>query len=114
MKKLERLEYLESGRTPPPPAKKEKLEEDSPLDESFRYPLLARYDFAGAGPRPGYARDERMYRLAANLRTRGERLVPILTQIGWTIVRIVVSLVLIYIFLYGRTFNCAGGGFHFG
>jgi len=103
MKPSKRLEFLESDPSLPPQTKVEDLE---PLDPTVHFPLLARYDFAGKGPRPGCDADARMYGMASGLQTRGEKIVPILTRMGWALVRLVIGLFILYVILRGNEFNC--------
>ncbi len=98
-----RIEYIEDGEHKPI-----KIEEPKPLDESVHYPVLARYDFAGRGPRPGVKKDEWLYQQARFLRTRGERLKPIIIRMGWIFLQLAVGLAFIYFILHGNTFNCEG------
>ncbi len=98
-----RLKYIEDGG-----AKPLKIEEPEPLEEKVNYPVLARYDFAGNGPRPGVLRDEWMYTQAGLLLTKGERLSPPLKRIGWLLIRLAIGLALVYLFLHGSSFDCMG------
>jgi hypothetical protein len=98
-----RLEFLEDGSGKPL-----KIEEPEPLDEEINYPLLARYDFVGTGPRVGIRRDEYLYDHACKLKTFGERIKPTVVRIGWIFLRVAVGLIILYFVLRGHTFSCAG------
>ncbi len=104
----DRLDFLETHGVKRPP------EESKPEEEAFCYPVLARYDFAGKGPRPGISTDKRLYQQAALLTTRGERLGKILIRITWILVRIAIGFAILFFFFYGRTFNCGGAEISFG
>jgi hypothetical protein len=111
MKPGKRLDYLESGKPLPKP--QARIEEFEPLDPTAHYPLLARYDFAGRGPRPGIKADQHMFEMAMSLQTRGERLASILLRMAWALVRLGIGLIILYFILWGNNFNCAGSRIYF-
>ena len=98
--KKSRLEFLESGQTPLPPEGREK----EVHDETYDYPLLARYDFLGNGPRVGSDGDLRMYRQASQLRTRGERFIPVIRSIC-TLLLVIIIVVAFFWFLISSYTN---------
>jgi len=97
-----RFKYLEDGNGLPA------SELPRPLDEDIRYPVLARYDFSGTGPRAGVDMDVRMYKLAAELKTRGELLAPRIVRIGWILLRLAVVVFILFVLLRGQEFSCFG------
>jgi hypothetical protein len=101
-----RLDYIETGQKE---VKALKIEPTESLKEGFSYPLLAKYDFLGSGPRRGNNSDAVAYKQASLLRTRGERLSPILLRIAMALLRLALGLIIVYFILRGNTFNCMGG-----
>ena len=107
----DRLSYLESGFKPEKP---KKSETDSEQSAAIRYPTLARYDFAGNGPRAGIELDHHLFKQASRLETRGERAKPYIIKVGWILIRLAVGLLFVYFVLYGHSFDCMGAQYVFG
>jgi hypothetical protein len=105
-----RLDYIETRQKE---VKALKIEPTESLKEGFSYPLLAKYDFLGNGPRRGSSSDAVAYKQASLLMTRGERLSPILLRIAMALLRLAIGLIIVYFILRGNTFNCLGGGCSF-
>ena len=101
-----RLKYLES----PDDARPIKMRSEEPLqfDDDTDYRCLAGYDLLGDGPRPGCDADKRMYQIAGNFETRGERLAPILTRFFWVLVRSIAAFAIVYFVFHGQ--SCMIGG----
>jgi hypothetical protein len=99
----DRLKFIEDGGAP----KKSKVPE--PKVEEIRWPILARYDLAGNGPRPGEKHDVRLFDEARMLQTIGEKLSPSVIRIGWIFIRLAIALAFLYFVLRGNTFNCGCG-----
>jgi len=96
-----RLDFLEDGIRKPL-----RIEEPEPLEEKVNYPVLARYDFAGNGPRQGIRRDVWLYRQAAVHQTFGERISPTVMRICWIVIRLAFALAILFFMFGGRTFSC--------
>ncbi len=85
--------------------------DETDVDEVINYPILARYDFLGKGPRPGNSKDSALFTQAAELETKGEKLKPIVIRVAWILIRLAFGLAFLYFFVYGNTFNCGGTGY---
>jgi hypothetical protein len=107
-----RFEFLEGGAATPK-KKASDIKPEKSGDEAICYPLLARYDFAGSGPRPGSDIDQHLFNQARGLVTRGEKLAPILLKLGMILLRIIAGLILFLVILRGHSFHCMGGGVSF-
>ncbi len=98
-----RLEYLEQHGQPI------RIEEPEPLDETVNFPLMARYDFAGRGPRDGVEHDVWLFKRAAGLMTAGEKISPRIIRLGWVFIRMAIGLGFLYFVLFGSTLSCEYG-----
>ncbi|HEX9745654.1 MAG TPA: hypothetical protein VGB30_09525 [bacterium] len=111
----DRYTYLESEFKKVPPVKSgQDLDPvEYPLDSNIRYPMLARYDFAGRGPRNGVRYDAHLFQNATNLKTRGENVAPHVKRIGWILIRLAIGFGFMYLVLHGREFDCVSSTWRF-
>jgi hypothetical protein len=105
-----RLDFLEGDEGGLANREKEPSQDDA---KAISYPVMARYDFNGKGPRPGISLDNRLFQQAGLLKTAGEILSPTLIKMGWVFVRLAIGFAIIYLILRGNTFNCMGSEIHF-
>jgi hypothetical protein len=105
-----RLDYIETEHEQP---KSLGIEPTEPLDSGFHYPLLAAYDFLGNGPRRGNDSDGIAYGQAKLLRTRGEKLSPVLLRVALAVLRLLIGLIILFFILRGNTFTCSGTRYTF-
>ena len=103
----DRFDYIEDQKSG------EKKTVPEPEKDKINFPLLASYDFNSGGPRKGVSEDQNLYKTAQIFETRGEQMASIISRISALLLRAALGIALIYILLYGRTFNCMGGRYHF-
>lgn len=104
LKMTDRLSYLESDFD----KARKKPGKSDPDDAKIIYTNLARYDFAGTGPRHGVIVDSHLYRQAASFKTRGEVISPLVLRFATILLRTAVGVIFMYLMLHGREFNCLG------
>jgi len=104
--KIDRFDFLEPPGTTGEKAKKSQGEakliksKEDKKEKTSMLPTLAHYDFAGEGPRAGNDEDGRMYAQARFLKTRGERLVPLIARFSWALLRVILILALLIFFIW--------------